>query len=251
MQYLRTPDDRFADLPGYTFLPNYVSVPDGEDGELRVHYIDEGPRSADPVLMLHGEPSWAYLYRKMIPIIRAAGHRVIAPDLVGFGRSDKPARRDDYTYQRHVDWMHSFINELDLRNMTLVCQDWGGLIGLRLAAEQPDRFSSIVAANTFLPTGDQPPGEAFMRWQRFSQETPNFNVGRIVNGGCITDLPSQSSPRMMRRFRTRPIKRARGSSRFSCLLRRKTRPRQRTGVLGKRCANGRSPSSRPLATLIP
>jgi len=189
MQYLRTPDDRFAGLPGYTLLPNYVSVPDGEDGELRVHYIDEGPRSADPVLMLHGEPSWCYLYRKMVPIVSDAGHRVIAPDLVGFGRSDKPARREDYTYQRHVDWMHSFINALDLRNMTLVCQDWGGLIGLRLAAEQPDRFSSIVAANTFLPTGDQPPGEAFLRWQRFSQETPMFNVGRIVNGGCVTDLP--------------------------------------------------------------
>ena len=142
--------------------------------------------------MLHGEPSWAYLYRKMIPSIAGAGHRAIAPDLAGFGRSDKPARRQDYTYQRHVDWVHGFIDALDLKNITLVCQDWGGLIGLRVAAEQPDRFARIVAANTFLPTGDRPPGEAFLRWQKFSQETPNFNVGRIVNGGCVTDLPPEN-----------------------------------------------------------
>ena len=162
---------------------------DGEGGSLRTHYADEGPSSTAPVLMLHGEPSWAYLYRKMVAIIADAGHRAVVPDLVGFGRSDKPARREDYTYQRHVDWMHGFIDALDLKDITLVCQDWGGLIGLRLAAEQPDRCARIVAANTFLPTGDRPPGEAFMRWQKFSQETPNFNVGRIVNGGCVTDLP--------------------------------------------------------------
>src|SRR5438034_732419 len=184
MEALRTPDDRFTGLPGHPFAPHYV-----EAGGLRIHYVDEGPRNAAPVLLLHGEPSWSYLYRKMIPLITAAGHRAIAPDLVGFGRSDKPARREDYTYQRHVDWMHGFIDALDLKDITLVCQDWGGLIGLRLATEQPDRFARIVAANTFLPTGDMPPGEAFMRWQRFSQETHNFNVGRIVNGGCVTDLP--------------------------------------------------------------
>ena len=128
----------------------------------------------------------------MIPSIAGAGHRAIVPDLAGFGRSDKPARREDYTYQRHVDWVHGFIDALDLKNITLVCQDWGGLIGLRVAAEQPDRFARIVAANTFLPTGDRPPGEAFLRWQKFSQETPNFNVGRIVNGGCVTDLPPEN-----------------------------------------------------------
>jgi haloalkane dehalogenase len=189
VDYLRTPDDRFASLPGFPFHANLVSIPDSEDGELRVHYLDEGPAGADPVLLMHGEPSWCYLYRKMMPIIAKAGHRAVAPDLIGFGRSDKPVRRQDYTYQRHVDWMHTFINALDLKNITLVCQDWGGLIGLRLVAEQPDRFARVVAANTFLPTGDQPVGEAFMRWQRFSQETPNFNVGRIVNGGCISDLP--------------------------------------------------------------
>ena len=189
MEVLRTPDARFANLPGWAFEPHYVELADGEGGSLRMHYADEGPSSTAPVLMLHGEPSWAYLYRKMVPIIADAGHRAVVPDLVGFGRSDKPARREDYTYQRHVDWMHGFVDALDLKDITLVCQDWGGLIGLRLAAEQPDRFARIVAANTFLPTGDRPPGEAFMRWQKFSQETPNFNVGRIVNGGCVTDLP--------------------------------------------------------------
>ena len=189
MEVLRTPDARFANLPGWAFEPHYVELADGEGGSLRMHYADEGPSSTAPVLMLHGEPSWAYLYRTMVPIIADAGHRAVVPDLVGFGRSDKPARRADYTYQRHVDWMHGFVDALDLKDITLVCQDWGGLIGLRLAAEQPDRCARIVAANTFLPTGDRPPGEAFMRWQKFSQETPNFNVGRIVNGGCVTDLP--------------------------------------------------------------
>ena len=189
MKVLRTPDARFVNLPGWPFEPHYLEVPDGEGGSLRIHYVDEGPSFAAPVLMLHGEPSWAYLYRKMVPIIAGAGLRAIVPDLVGFGRSDKPARREDYTYQRHVDWMHGFVTALDLNDITLVCQDWGGLIGLRVAAEQPNRFARIVAANTFLPTGDRPPGDGFMRWQRFSQETPNFNVGRIVNGGCVTDLP--------------------------------------------------------------
>ena len=188
MEYLRTPDDRFEGLPGYSFAPHYVDVPDGEGGKLRVHYIDEGPRDADPVLMIHGEPSWCYLYRKMAPIITAAGFRAVAPDLIGFGRSDKPSKRTDYTYQRHVDWMRSFLEQVDLRNITLVCQDWGGLIGLRLAAEHPDRFARIVAANTFLPTGDMPAGEAFLRWQQFSQEAPVFHVGGIVKGGCATQL---------------------------------------------------------------
>jgi haloalkane dehalogenase len=188
VEYLRTPDERFENLPGYNFAPHYIDVPNGEGGKLRVHYIDEGPRDADPVLMIHGEPSWCYLYRKMVPIIAAAGLRAVAPDLVGFGRSDKPSKRTDYTYQRHVDWMRSFLEQVDLRNITLVCQDWGGLIGLRLAAEHPDRFARIVAANTFLPTGDMPAGEAFLRWQQFSQEAPVFHVGGIVKGGCATQL---------------------------------------------------------------
>jgi haloalkane dehalogenase len=180
MEILRTPDERFANLPGYPFAPHYVAV-----GDLRVHYVDEGARGAAPVLLLHGEPSWSYLYRRMIPILTAAGHRAVAPDLVGFGRSDKPAQREDYTYQRHVDWTRGVVEHLDLRGITLVCQDWGGLIGLRLAAEHPERFARIVAANTFLPTGDVPAGDAFKAWQQFSQETPDFHVGGIVRGGCV------------------------------------------------------------------
>ena len=183
MEALRTPDDRFARLPGYPFAPHYVEV----DG-LRIHYLDEGARDAAPVLLLHGEPSWSYLYRKMIPLITAAGRRAIAPDLVGFGRSDKPVRREDYTYQRHVEWMRGVLEQLELRNVTLVGQDWGGLIGLRLAAEHPERFARIVAANTFLPTGDRPAGPAFLAWRKYSQETPDFQVGGIVKGGCVTDL---------------------------------------------------------------
>src|SRR3954447_1091230 len=188
MDHLRTPDDQFKDLPGYPFEPHYADVPDGEGGSLRVHYVDEGPSDAPPVLMMHGEPSWSYLYRKMVPVIVAAGLRAVCPDLVGFGRSDKPSKRTDYTYQRHVDWMGSLVDALDLHNATLVGQDWGGLIGLRLVAEHPDRFARVVAANTFLPTGDRDPGPAFKAWQQYSQETPDFHVGGIVKGGCTTDL---------------------------------------------------------------
>ena len=186
MEILRTPDERFEKLPGFSFEPRYVEV-----NGLRVHYLDEGPAEAAPVLLLHGEPSWCYLYRKMIPVLTAAGLRVVAPDFIGFGRSDKPASRDDYTYQLHVDVMAAFVGQLGLRDITLVCQDWGGLIGLRVAAEHEERFARIVAANTFLPTGDNPPGEAFLRWQKFSQEAPELPVGRIVNGGCVTELPAE------------------------------------------------------------
>ena len=185
MEILRTPDDRFHSLSGYPFVPQYVDV----DG-LRIHYVDEGPPEAAPILLLHGEPSWSYLYRKMIPPLAAAGHRCIAPDLVGFGRSDKPTARAEYTYQRHVDWMRGVIDALALRDITLVCQDWGGLIGLRLVAEHPDHFARVVAANTFLPTGDVPPGPAFLRWREYSQTTPRFHVGGIVRGGCVTELPA-------------------------------------------------------------
>lgn len=184
MEILRTPDERFAGLPGYAFAPHYVEL----DGGLRMHYIDEGPRDGQVVLMLHGEPSWSYLYRKMVPVVTAAGLRAVAPDLVGFGRSDKPASQDDYSYQAHVDWMAAFVERTDLRGITLVCQDWGGLIGLRVAAEHPERFARIVAANTFLPTGDTPPGEAFLRWQTFSQTAPELPIGNIVRGGCQTAL---------------------------------------------------------------
>jgi len=186
MEILRTPEERFSDLPGYSFEPHYVEV----DG-LRIHYVDEGPRDAEPVLMMHGEPSWSYLYRKMIPVITAAGNRALAPDLVGFGRSDKPARREDYTYQRHVDWMRGLLEALDLKGITLVGQDWGGLIGLRLATEHEERFARIVAANTGLPTGDITMGEAFLRWQRYSQSVPVFHAGGIVKGGCVSELSAE------------------------------------------------------------
>lgn len=184
MNALRTPDERFQNLPGYPFEPHYVEV----DG-LRMHYVDEGPRDAEIVLMLHGEPSWSYLYRKMIPIVTAAGLRAVAPDLIGFGRSDKPDSQDNYSYAVHVAWVRRFVEQLDLRQMTLVCQDWGGLIGLRVATELPERFTRIVAANTFLPTGDAPAGDAFLRWREFSQKAPSLPIGGIVNGGCKTNLP--------------------------------------------------------------
>jgi len=180
MKILRTPDNRFEKLPNYPFKPNYLNVPDDEGGELRVHYVEVGPSKADPVLLMHGEPSWSYLYRKMIPIIVDAGFRTVAPDLVGFGRSDKPVDRKDYTYQRHVDWMQALLDKLDLQRINLVCQDWGGLIGLRLVAQNPSRFSRVVVANTGLPTGDNPISEAFLSWRKYSQEVPEFKVGEII-----------------------------------------------------------------------
>ncbi|MGZ4801711.1 MAG: haloalkane dehalogenase [Acidimicrobiia bacterium] len=191
MDVLRTPDERFVGLPGYPFAPHYLDAArgDGSSATLRIHYLDEGPRDAtETLLLMHGEPSWSYLYRTMIPVITAAGYRAVAPDLVGFGRSDKPAAREDYTYQRHVDWMRAVLDGLDLRNITLFCQDWGGLLGLRLAAEEEERFARIVAANTVLPTGDTPPGEGFLNWQSFSQTTPDFAVGQIINFGTTTEL---------------------------------------------------------------
>ncbi|WP_420012831.1 haloalkane dehalogenase [Tateyamaria sp.] len=188
MKALRTPDAAFADLPGYDFAPNYTQIDDGEGGELRVHHLDEGPRDAAPILCMHGEPTWSYLYRKMIPVFVAAGHRVVALDLVGFGKSDKPAERSDYTYQRHVDWMTAWLEQQDLRGVTLVCQDWGGLIGLRLLAAMPDRFARLVVANTALPTGDQPMGAAFEAWRDYSQTVPDFNSGRIVYGGTTKKI---------------------------------------------------------------
>lgn len=163
MQVLRTPDDRFTDLPGFPFAPHYAEVGDGDGGTLRMHHLDEGPRDGDVVVLLHGEPSWCYLYRSMIPPLIDAGFRCVAPDLVGFGRSDKPTEQDDYTYAAHVSWLRSLLlDRLDLRGITLFGQDWGGLIGLRMLAEAPDRFARAVVANTGLPTGDHPPTEAFL-----------------------------------------------------------------------------------------
>ena len=185
---LRTPDEQFTALPDFPYSPHYVDVPSGAGPDLRVHYLDEGDPAAPAVLLMHGEPSWCFLYRHMIPVLVAAGLRCVAPDLVGFGRSDKPSRREDYTYARHVAWMRAFLAATALDGVPLVCQDWGGLIGLRLVAAEPERFARVVAANTFLPTGDGRVGEAFLRWQRFSQEVETFPTGLIVDTGCTTDL---------------------------------------------------------------
>ena len=194
VELLRTPDDCFAELADFEFAPHYVEVGAGEHGgAIRVHYLDAGPSDAvETVLCLHGEPSWSYLYRSVARPLAAAGHRVVVPDLVGFGRSDKPASRADHTYDRHVEWMRSALfDALGLSGLTLVCQDWGGLIGLRLVAEHPDRFRRVVAANTGLPTGDAPMSEAFSAWQRFSQEVPELPIGRIVQGGTVSQLPPE------------------------------------------------------------
>jgi len=183
---LRTPDERFEGLAGYPFSPHYADV----DG-IRVHYVDEGPADAAPILLLHGEPSWSYLYRTMIPPLVAAGHRCIAPDLVGFGRSDKPAAVDDYSYQAHVDWMRGVVEALDLREATLFGQDWGRLIGLRVAAESEDRFARICAANTFLPTGDIPAGDAFLAWKNYALTVPEFHIGGIIKGATVSDTAKE------------------------------------------------------------
>ncbi len=189
MQSLRTPDDRFANLPDYPFAPNYVDIDDQDGGTLRVHYLDEGPADGPVVLCMHGEPSWSYLYRKMIPPMVEAGLRVIAPDLVGFGKSDKPSEKSDYTYARHVAWMQeAIVDHLDLTDATFFGQDWGGLVGLRLVAENPERFARVIIGNTGLPTGEHPPSDAFMQWQKFSQTTPVFDIGFLLNSATVTEL---------------------------------------------------------------
>jgi haloalkane dehalogenase len=192
MQTVRTPGARFDNLPEFPYAPRYCEVPDDDGGVLRVAWVQDGPESADPVLMLHGEPSWSYLYRKMIPILVAAGHRVICPDLVGFGRSDKPTRREDHSYARHVEWMRALaFDVLDLHNVTLVGQDWGGLIGLRLAAEHPERFARLVVANTGLPDGEQPMAEIWWRFREAITTVPKLNIGKFVQGGCRQQMSDE------------------------------------------------------------
>jgi haloalkane dehalogenase len=182
---LRTPDDRFADLPDFPYEPRYATIPDQAGGSLRVAWVEDGPAEGEPVLLLHGEPSWSFLYRSMLPVFAVAGLRGIAPDLVGFGRSDKPIHQEDHSYARHVEWVRFLLEDvLDLRGVTLVGQDWGGLIGLRLAAEHPDRFARIVAANTGLPTGDHPMPEIWHRFRAAIQTAPQIDIGRFVQAGC-------------------------------------------------------------------
>ncbi|MDH4021449.1 MAG: haloalkane dehalogenase [Xanthomonadales bacterium] len=192
MKLLRTPDSHFQNLADYPFKPHYLDINDRQaDVSIRMHYIDEGEAASQPVLMLHGEPSWSFLYRKMVSPFVDAGYRVVAPDLPGFGKSDKPSARTDYTYARHVAWMQDWLRAMDLNNIILICQDWGGLIGLRLVAAEPHRFARVVTSNTMLPTGDHDPGEAFKKWQSFSQEVPMFPTGKIINGGTVTELPDE------------------------------------------------------------
>lgn len=189
MQTVRTPDEHFENLSGYAFTPNYVEIDDLDGGTLRVHYLDEGPADGSVVLLMHGEPSWSYLYRNVIPPLVDSGHRVIAPDLVGFGRSDKPTQQSDYTYARHVDWMRQVLfDHLNLTGITFFGQDWGGLVGLRLVALEPERYAGVVIGNTGLPTGRGPASDAFLAWQNFAATTEHFPVGAIINGGCTTDL---------------------------------------------------------------
>jgi haloalkane dehalogenase len=190
VQVLRTPDDRFADLADWPYAPHYAEVVDPDGTRLRIAYVDEGPRDGPTVLLMHGEPSWSYLYRKIIGPLADAGCRVLAPDLIGFGRSDKPAARADYTYERHVNWMSQWLRALDLRGVTLFCQDWGGLIGLRLVAAFPNRFAGVAAANTGLPTGAGMT-DGFKAWLAFSQSVPQMPIGGIVNGGTVRGLSPQ------------------------------------------------------------
>ncbi|QFS85963.1 MULTISPECIES: haloalkane dehalogenase [unclassified Marinobacter] len=179
MRILRTDEARFAGLPDYPFQANYLDVEPG----LRMHFVDHGPTNATPVVMLHGEPSWSYLYRHMIPMVAEAGYRVLAPDLIGFGKSDKPARVTDYSYSRHMSWLTRWLEDLNLTNITLVCQNWGSLLGLRLAAEHHRRFNRIIVGNGMLPTGDSPVPAVFRAWKAFASHSPWFPVARIIQLG--------------------------------------------------------------------
>ena len=187
MRVLRTPEERFSGLPDFGYEPRYADV-----GGLRLAYVEAGPPAGQPVLLLHGEPSWSFLYRKVIPVLAGAGLRAIAPDLIGFGRSDKPAEVADHSYARHVEWIRAFaFDALGLAGVTLVGQDWGGLIGLRLVEEHPGRFARVVAANTGLPTGDQPMPDVWLRFREVVRTTPALSVSRLVQSGCETTLSPQ------------------------------------------------------------
>jgi haloalkane dehalogenase len=184
MRVLRTPDDRFEELPDFGYRPSYADV-----GGVQMAYVQAGPPGGEPVLLLHGEPSWSFLYRKILPVLSAAGLRAVAPDLIGFGRSDKPAEIGNHSYAAHVEWVRRLaFDVLDLRDVTLVGQDWGGLIGLRLVAEHPQRFARVVAANTGLPTGDTPMPEVWHRFRELVQNSPALSISRLVNAGCAKPL---------------------------------------------------------------
>lgn len=187
MKILRTPDSAFENLEDYSFSENYCTVGNG----LRMHYLDEGNPKHPLVLLLHGEPSWSYLYRKMIPILVNSGLRVIAPDLIGFGKSDKPAEQKDYTYAKHINWVQDLLDHLDLKDINMFIQDWGGLIGLRLLSANPDNFKSVVAGNTMLPTGSVTPPQAFLDWQKFAATSPIFDVATVIQKATTTVLSDE------------------------------------------------------------
>lgn len=182
-EVIRTPEDRFENLEDYQFQSHYLEVEAG----VRLHYLDEGSDEHPTVLLLHGEPSWSYLYRKMIPLL-SDRFRVLAPDLIGFGKSDKPVNQEDYSYQNHIGWLSSFIEQLDLQNILLFCQDWGGLTGLRIVTEMESRFDMVVASNTTLPTGQKAMPESFLQWIAYSQQSPDFNIGKVIDKGTVQQL---------------------------------------------------------------
>ncbi len=191
MSIVSSPSYLFDDLPGYSFQPNYVEVNDNsvyDDSSVKMHYVDYGEKNKPIIMMLHGEPTWSYLYRNLIIDAEQAGFRVIAPDLIGFGKSDKYITQDAYTYANHLEWLTQFLTKLQLKNIRLICQDWGGLLGLRLVAQFPDLFSAVVAANTMLPTGDHKPPQAFLEWQQYSQTSSNFDIGGIIQRGTHKEL---------------------------------------------------------------
>jgi haloalkane dehalogenase len=192
MDVLRTPDDRFHDLPGFPYEPHYAEVPDGKGGRLRMSYVEAGPSDGPVVLLLHGEPTWSFLYRHVMRVLAEAGVRAVAVDLVGFGRSDKPVSAADHSFARHVEWVRSLaFDVLDLRDVTLVGQDWGGLIGLRLVGEHPDRFARVVAANTGLPTGDHDMPEIWWHFRRAVEGAERLDVGRLVVAGCVRPMADE------------------------------------------------------------
>ncbi|MGQ9641720.1 MAG: haloalkane dehalogenase [Candidatus Bathycorpusculaceae bacterium] len=187
MELLRTPAERFKNLSDYPFKPNYIQV--NENGlSIRLHYVDEGPKDAEPILLMHGEPTWSFLYRHMIPIFTKAGYRAVAPDLIGFGKSDKPTKIEDHTYRRHVKWITQFVEKLDLKRITMFCQNWGSLIGLRVATENPERFNRIVLSNGGLPTGAEKMSKAFMEWRETSRNADPWPVGKFIQAGTTSKL---------------------------------------------------------------
>jgi haloalkane dehalogenase len=188
MQIIAHDPSRFADLPGYPFTENWLTIDLCEGLMGRMHYLDEGPKDAPPLLLFHGEPSWSYLYRKMIPLLVAAGFRCLAPDLIGFGKSDKPDDQGFYTYARHTDWLKQWRNAVVPEVAGLFCQDWGGLLGLRIVGQEPERFAFVVASNTFLPTGGGKASPGFIAWREFARTSPEFKIGGIMDRGCQSEL---------------------------------------------------------------